>query len=319
MRFCSIDRKRAKDLGINIADLGGGNTVGSVSTGTSPTLTTSSTTNSTTASFSDSYNILVQHPGNLPVSFDIKALLTEGLTEMLAEPNIVATNGKQASFLAGGEYPFPMVQGGTSGSAASVTIMFKEYGIKLNFIPTITPRGTIRLQVAPEVSSLDFSNEIVISGFTIPAISTRKMNTEVELGNGQSYVISGLLDNRETETFLKIPFLGDIPVLGKFFQSKSTNRTNTELIVIVTPQVVAPVAAGDPVPELKYPVKFLGHDNTIPMQQPETNAPATPPTPKTITVEKLIDSMKPETPLTEDSKGAAAAAPASSPTATGQQ
>ena len=174
---------------------------------------------------------------------------------MLAQPNVLAANGKQASFLAGGEYPYPVVQG-TSSGAAAVTIMFKEYGVRLNFIPTITARGSIRLQVAPEVSALDFTNAVQVSGFNVPAITTRKVNTEVELSDGQSFVIGGLLDNRETETFEKIPFIGDIPYIGKFFQSKSVNRTNTELIVIVTPEIVAPLASGSSLTrvELSRPV-----------------------------------------------------------------
>ena len=177
--------------------------------------------------------------------------------------------------------------------------MFKEYGIRLNFIPTITPRGTIRLQVAPEVSALDFSNAVVVSGFNVPAISTRKVKTEVELSDGQSFAIGGLLDNRETETFQKIPFLGDIPVLGKFFQSISKNKTNTELIVIVTPEIVEPMPVGAALPALKYPKEFLPPNSGIPMNNPDAktsgNTPA--PRPATMPVEKLIESMKPETPL----------------------
>jgi pilus assembly protein CpaC len=177
--------------------------------------------------------------------------------------------------------------------------MFKEYGVRLNFIPTITPRGTIRLQVAPEVSALDFTNAVEISGFEVPAITSRKMKTEVELSDGQSFVLGGLLDNRETETFEKIPFIGDIPILGKFFQSVSKNRTNTELIVTVTPEIVAPIQAGAPVPELKYPAKFLPPNSGIPMNHPDAktaaNTPAPPPS--SIPVETLIESMKPEPPL----------------------
>jgi pilus assembly protein CpaC len=206
-------------------------------------------------------------------------------------------DGQQASFLAGGEYPYPTVQGSAAGS--SVTIEFKEYGVRLNFIPTITPRGTIRLQVAPEVSSLDFSNAVQISGFNVPAITTRKVKTEVELGDGSTFVIGGLIDNRETETFEKIPFIGDIPILGKFFQSKIKNRTNTELMVLVTPEIVAPVEAGVKPPEVKMPVKFLPPNSNIPMNQPDAktaaNTPA--PAPDAIPVESLIQSMKPEKPL----------------------
>jgi pilus assembly protein CpaC len=195
------------------------------------------------------------------------------------------------------------VQAGSGGGGSSVTIMFKEYGVRLNFIPTITPRGTIRLQVAPEVSSLDFSNAVEVSGFNVPAISTRKVNDEVELADGQSFIIGGLLDNRETETFEKIPFLGDIPILGKFFQSISKNRTNTELIVIVTPEIVAPITAGASLPELKYPDKFLPSNSGIPMHNPDakTSANTPAPAPATMPVEKLIESMKPETPLVIES------------------
>ena len=134
--------------------------------------------------------------------------------------------------------------------------MFKEYGIRLNFVPVITPRGTIRLQVAPEVSALDFTNAVDISGFEVPAITTRKMKTEVELSDGQSFVIAGLLNNTETETFEKIPFIGDIPILGELFKSMAKSKTNTELIVLVTPEIVAPIQAGTPTPELKYPIQI---------------------------------------------------------------
>jgi pilus assembly protein CpaC len=162
----------------------------------------------------------------------------------------------------------------------TVTIQFKEYGIRLNFIPTITPRGTIRLQVAPEVSSLDFSNAVTLSGFEVPAITSRKVNTEVELQDRQTFVIGGLLNNQETETFEKVPFIGDIPILGKLFQSMTRTKTNTELIVIVTPEIVAPIPAGQPVPGLNYPVKFLPPNSNIPMHTPDAQvAGAAPPHP----------------------------------------
>jgi pilus assembly protein CpaC len=221
--------------------------------------------------------------------------------QVLAEPNVLAINGKQASFLAGGEYPYPVVQS-TSGGAGAVSIEFKEYGVRLNFIPTITPRGTIRLQVAPEVSSLDFTNAIEVSGFDVPAIDTRKMKTEIELGDGQSFAISGLLDNRDTETFEKIPFLGDIPILGKLFQSMQKTRTNTELIVIVTPEVVAPIQAGATLPALKYPSKFLPPNSNIPMNTPDAKTPENTlaPAPQTMPVEDYLQSLKPGPQLTID-------------------
>jgi len=230
----------------------------------------------------------------------------QGLAEVLAEPNIIAEDGKQASFLAGGEYPYPTVQGTAGGVGGAITISFKEYGIRLNFIPTITPRGTIRLQVSPEVSALDFANAVTISGFTEPAITVRRVNTEVELNEKQSFAIGGLLDNRETQTFTKIPFIGTVPILGKLFQSIQRNRTNTELIVIVTPEIIAPIDAGQPLPQLNYPEKFLPPNSNIPMTNPTTPTnPAAPGAstsavkpPAAIPVEQLIQSMQPEKPLT---------------------
>jgi pilus assembly protein CpaC len=190
----------------------------------------------------------------------------------------------------------------------SVTIQFKEYGVRLNFIPTITPRGTIRLQVAPEVSSLDFTNAVEVSGFQIPAINVRKVKTEVELGEGQSFAIGGLLDNRETETFQKIPYLSSLPILGRFFQSISRNKTNSELIVIVTPEIVAPIPAGGALPLPKYPEEFLPSNSGIPMNTPDAkpagSSPVRPPT--TMPVEQYIQSMKPETPLVIDNSSSGA-------------
>jgi pilus assembly protein CpaC len=305
VRFASVDRSREKDLGINIFDLGGLNTVGGITTGqfTPPVITTP--TSGPLATFSNELNILALGPGGLPFGVDVEAQDIKGLVETLAEPNVLAVNGKEASFLAGGEYPYPVVQGGTGGTGASITIMFKEYGVRLNFIPTITPRGTIRLQVAPEVSALDFSNAVEVNGFNVPAITSRKMRTEVELGDGQSFVIGGLLDNRDTETFEKIPFLGDIPILGKFFQSTQKKKSNTELIVSITPEIVAPIPAGAPLPQLKLPGKFLPPNTGIPMNTPDAKTAdnTLPAAPASISVEKLIDSMKPEPQLVIEGSG----------------
>jgi pilus assembly protein CpaC len=271
-----------------------------ISTGqaTAPTLTLGSGSTATTVTNFTGSNLSAFYPG-LNLGATIEALQNTTATQVLAEPNLLAANGKQASFLAGGEYPYPMVQGGSGGAGASISIMFKEYGVRLNFIPTITPRGTIRLQVAPEVSALDFGHAVQISGFEEPALTMRKVNTEVELADGQSFVIGGLLNNTETEVFQKIPFLGDIPILGKFFQSMQRTKDNTELIVIVTPEIVAPIPAGAPLPALKFPAKFLPPNSGIPMNTPDakTAENTLAPAPESISVEKLLDSMKPETPL----------------------
>ena len=295
VKFTSVDRSREKQLGINLFSLGLGNTVGGITTGqfSPPTITEGG--NGPTATFANELNFLAFFPG-LGGGADIEALIQKSVVEVLAEPNIIAQNGKQASFLAGGEYPYPVVQGGGAGSPATVTIQFKEYGIRLNFIPTIMPNGTIRLQVAPEVSTLDFADAVQLSGFVVPAINTRKVNTEVELATGQSFVIGGLLDNRDNETFMKIPFIGDIPILGKFFQSMQITKSNTELMVVVTPEIVAPIEAGAKVPELKYPNKFMPPNTGTPMSTPEGKVASNPP-PPSLPVETVVDSMKPEKPL----------------------
>src|SRR6185312_9209527 len=213
-------------------------------------------------------NLFIFRP-DINLGATLQALETKGVVQVLAEPNVLTMNGKQGSLLAGGQYPYPVVQGISGGNSGAVTIQFKEFGVRLNFIPTITPRGTIRLQVAPEVSSLDFANGVSISGFTVPGLDIRKVDTEVELNQGESFALGGLLDNRETETMEKIPFIGDVPVLGKFFQSRSKTKNNTELIVIVTPEIVNPIPAGAPLPAIKYPQTFLPSVSGIAMTTPE--------------------------------------------------
>jgi pilus assembly protein CpaC len=303
VRFASVDRNASKQLGINIFSTGAANTIGTVTTGqfSPPTVSTPSGTTTAAAAISNALNIFLFRP-DINLGATIEAMEQQGLVEVLAEPNIIAEDGKQASFLAGGEFPYPTIQGTAGGVGGAITITFKEFGVRLNFIPTITPRGTIRLQVAPEVSALDFTQAVTISGFTEPAITVRRVKTEVELSEGQSFAIGGLLDNRETQTFTKIPFIGSIPILGKLFQSIQRNKTNTELIVIVTPEIVAPIPTGQPVPQLNYPAKFLAPNSNIPMTNPTlTGASATGvKPPATIPVEQLIQSMKPETPLTTE-------------------
>jgi len=213
-------------------------------------------------------------------------------------------NGKEASFVSGGQFPFPMVQSGSAVGA--VTIMWKEYGIRLNFLPDITPQGTIRLQVAPEVSALDYSNSVTISGFTVPSLTTRRVQTEVELDNGQSFVIAGLLDNEITQTLSKIPGIGDIPLLGKLFQSKTITKSNTELLVIVTPELVRPIPQGQPAPALNTPVPFMTSNSNLPMRQPgmEQTGP--------VPVKPAVDSLPAEELMMQRQKGQAA--PPANPT-----
>jgi pilus assembly protein CpaC len=312
VRYMSVDRNRALQLGINFYNLGLGNAFGSVTTNqfAPPEISNSGTSSGQesitgssggSATFSQQFNLFAFFPG-LGVGADIDAMIAKGVVQVLAEPDVMAADGKEASFLAGGQFPYPVVSGGGAG-LPSVSIQFKDYGVRLNFIPTITPRGTIRLQVAPEVSALDYTNEVEISGFEVPGLTIRRVNTEVELADGESFMIGGLLDKTLTDTFQKIPFLGDIPILGKLFQSESKTKNDTELIVIVTPEIVAPIPAGQPVPALKWPDKFLPPNSNIPMHQPDekTAANTLPPPPASMPVEKLIESMKPEPQLVIES------------------
>jgi pilus assembly protein CpaC len=302
VRFVSVDRTKEKQLGINLFSTGFGNTLATESTGQfNPPTVTPVPGGAPTLTIPNSLQLFAFYPG-LNLGATMEALESRGLVESLAEPNILAQNGKQASFLSGGEYPFPMVQGAGVGGSGAVTIMFKEYGIRLSFIPTITPRNTIRLQVAPEVSALDFADAVEIAGFVEPAISIRRVRTEVEVGDRQSFAIGGLLDKTENESFQKIPFLGDIPILGKFFQSMTRTKNDAELIVIVTPELVSPVAPGTEIAIPKMPQTFLPPNSNTPMYTPDA-ATAQPPAPTTMPVEQLIESMKPETPLSEGGAG----------------
>ncbi len=278
VKFIDLDRNVSQQLGLNLTSLGATNTIGQVSTGqfSPPAMNQIQQQGALNAKggiisqqwqLSNLGNIFLWRPDQ-NIAANIQALQSRGLTQILAEPNLLTMDGKPASFLAGGEIPIPVVQS-SAGGVGQVTIMWKEFGVRINFIPTITPRKTIRLRVAPEVSSLDPANGIALSGFSVPALSVRRMQTEIELEDGQSFAIGGLLDNRTTEVLSKIPGLGDIPVLGKLFQSRSRNKTNSELLVLVTPELVRPIPAGQPLPDIKLPV--------LPLKEADKEAPRTPP------------------------------------------
>jgi pilus assembly protein CpaC len=259
VRFADVDRSVSQSLGVNLASAAFNQTT-ALGTGTPI-----STTGTPPLTLSSVVNILLSRP-DINLSAAIQALESKNLLEILAEPNVLAINGKPASFLAGGEYPYPMIQPSTG--AATITVAFKEYGIRLNFLPTITPRGTIRLQVAPEVSSLDFANSVTIDGYTIPGLTTRRVSTEIELESGQSFMIAGLLDKQVQETYSKVPGIGSIPILGKLFQTKQVTKNDSELMVIITPELVRPVPAGAAVPELNYPRPFMPPNSNTPIRQP---------------------------------------------------
>jgi pilus assembly protein CpaC len=187
--------------------------------------------------FSDAVNFYLFHDAS-NVSAFIQALREQGDFRSLAEPNLMTLPNETASFLAGGEFPYPVIQAGSANGA--VTIQFQEFGVRLNFTPTLTNSDAIRLAVEPEVSSLDFSNGLTLAGFQIPALLSRRASTVVEIQNGQTFAIAGLMDNSLAESVRKVPLLGDIPILGHLFKSTSFQRNQTELLVLVTPILVTP-------------------------------------------------------------------------------
>ena len=184
----------------------------------------------------------------------IKALQNKGLFQSLAEPNLVAESGKEASFLAGGEFPVPIAQG--SGANIGVSVQFKEFGIRLNFTPTVVG-DRVHLKVRPEVSTLDYGNAVLLSGFRIPSLSTRRAETELELQNGQTFAIAGLMSNQMQTTMQKIPGIGDIPILGYLFKSKAAKRDQTELVVMITPEILPNNSPGVTPSLPKYPDTFM--------------------------------------------------------------
>lgn len=244
-RVIEIDRTKAQQWGVDW--FSSGKNTANVGTSQFPSVSVGSGATSGLAAGStgllglSSLLSLFYYNDAMGLGAAIQELETRQIIQILAEPTLSAISGQKASFLSGGEFPFPVVQGGTGGFT-SVTIQFRPYGVQLNFTPNVLPDGTIELKVNPEVSALDYTNEVQISGYTIPAIDTRRADTEVQLKSGQSFVISGLLDNRTTDELQKIPGIGDIPVLGKLFQSKNSTHSVVELAVVVTPTLVDPLS-----------------------------------------------------------------------------
>jgi pilus assembly protein CpaC len=285
------------------------------------------------ATFSDFLNIfLFNNRYNLGTV--IRAMQDKGLFQSLAEPNLIATNGKEASFLAGGEFPIPVVQSGQGGN--SISIVFKEFGIRLSFTPTVLGGDLINLKVKPEVSALDFANAIVLDGFRIPALSTRRTETEVELRDGQTFAIAGLLNNTVTDTMRKIPGIGDIPILGWLFKSKAMSKAQTELVVMITPSIIRRgqmgVSEGLPSPmepfmdapskRLPAPDPYVGSPRYPANQPAPSRTPAPPAAPAPQPVQDPVPSTPIQSPAALPSapqNGAADAAPASEPSPTGKE
>jgi pilus assembly protein CpaC len=271
VKFADVDRSTLSQLGANLLGTSPAKTVFTTTTGqfsppavqSGQTITGSSTTTSTAAVSSAGVPITLGQLLNIFIfrsdinlGVVIQALEEKNLVQILAEPNVLAETGKEASFLAGGQFPFPVVQGATGGVPV-VTVQFREYGVKLSFTPVITPEGLIHLKVAPEVSSLDYTNALTIQGFTIPSIATRSVESEMILKDGQSFVIAGLVNNQVIEQLSKIPGLGDLPLLGKFFKSRSISKSQDELLVMVTPHIVRLDSQPKQLPLPQFPDTFL--------------------------------------------------------------
>jgi len=249
VRFAEVNRRAIQELGINL--FMGPSAQNDYAGRMTTQQFTAPLVDRTGMTFSDVLNLFVLNT-KYNVGAVIRALKTGGYFQSLAEPNLIAYNGQQASFLAGGEFPVPVAQGAT----AAVTVEWKEFGVRLTFTPTIAG-DVIRLKVKPEVSSLDFNNGISLGGFRIPALITRRAETDVELRDGQSFAIAGLLQNVTQEDASGIPILSSIPIIGALFKSKADRKEQTELMVLITPQLVRPLDP-DEVPALPtMPKRFL--------------------------------------------------------------
>jgi pilus assembly protein CpaC len=253
VRILEVDRSKLLQLGINLFNPGGNTSFLATTTSSQFPATATLGGAATSAAIG---TLAVSNPlsfmlysSKLNLGTTIQDLQTKQVLQILAEPTITTISGQKANFLSGGEFPFPVVQPGSGGGAPVISISFRPFGVKVEFTPIVNEDGTIRLKVAPEVSALDYSNAVSVSGITIPALSTRRAETEVELRSSQSFAISGLLDQRTTDIMSKNPGAASIPILGYLFKAKNVNHSTTELIVVVTPTVV------DPLSEVTEPVQ----------------------------------------------------------------
>jgi pilus assembly protein CpaC len=253
--FAELDRTRADSFGVNLLSTGAGNTPGRITTGQAGSANpTQLQGTSSSFNLTDALNIFAFRP-DLNLGATIKDLENQGVLQILARPNLVASDGKEAKFVVGGEFPVPVIQAGATPGA--ITVQYREFGIRLTFLPKITPTGTVAMHLAPEVSTLDQANGVVISGFSIPALSTRRVETDIEIRPGQSFVIAGLLDDRVTENLSRLPGLANIPLFGELFRSRDRNKTRTELVVVVTPELRYPLPDNTAPPLPEMPEKFL--------------------------------------------------------------
>jgi len=267
VKIAEVDLTAARSWGFNFFTLPGGSTTRTLGVAQTqqfgPLSAASVSDSSATMTAQSILNLFIFRP-DLNMGITMQALESHGLLQILAEPNLLTETGKQASFLAGGQFPFPVIQGGSAGSVPTVTVEFKDFGVRLNFTPRLTADGKIDLKVAPEVSSLDYQNALQLQGFLIPALSTRRVSTEMLLKNGQTFAIAGLMNNQVQRTMDKIPWLGDVPVIGKLFRSWSNTKSHSELLVLVTPHIVTPYGPGQAPQGPKFKVPFLAGTSTVP-------------------------------------------------------
>jgi pilus assembly protein CpaC len=263
VKFASIDRVALSELGFNLFSTNQkGVGVTSTQQFQAPRFSQlqfrNQDANTPGVNFADLLNLFVFRP-DLNIGATIKAMQARNLLQVLAEPNLITLEGKEASFLAGGSFPFPVLTSTSTGGATApvVTVQFKSFGVQLNFTPTITNTGAIQLKVAPEVSSLDFANAVTLQGFLIPAISQRRAETEVILKDGETFAIAGLIDNRVIQTLNKVRGLGDVPILGNLFRSRSTRKSTDELLVVITPHFVRPLTPEEKAKLPEFPETFL--------------------------------------------------------------
>ncbi len=257
VRMIEVDRSKMNSFGFNFFSAGGNNLAQTSTNQYSSTMqvATGGTTGGKTVTLGNPLNFSL-YSSKLNIGATLQDLETMQVLQILAEPTITAMSGQKANFLAGGEFPFPVVQGSSTGGT-SVSIMFRPYGVKLEFTPNVNPDGSIELKVAPEVSALDYTNAVNIAGYTIPALSTRKAETEVVLRSGQTFAISGLLDKRTTDSYAKTPGIASVPILGELFKSKGVTHSNTELVVIVTPTIVDPLTSEPTISEPQTVIPLL--------------------------------------------------------------
>lgn len=253
VKFASVDRSALQEIGFNFVSrnskmLGLGSTQQFATPRFSQLQFQDQEFSNSTLNFSDLLNLFVFRP-DLNLGATIRAMQARNLLQVLAEPNLIALEGKEASFLAGGEFPFPTLTATSTGGATApvVTVQFKKFGVQLDFTPTVTASGGIHLKVRPQVSSLDYANAVTLQGFLIPAVATRVAETEAILKDGESFAVAGLIDSRVIQSLSRVKWLGDVPILGQLFRSRSIRKTNDELLVVVTPRFVRPTPAGEKV------------------------------------------------------------------------